>query len=78
MISDGELAHYLPIYLQQVSQDIGLNYVDCSIRQPKTRWGSCTSKHDIMLNSTGWKNKKRESHHSSAINFINEMTIKSL
>ena len=43
--------HYLPIYLQQVSSEIGLNFAECAIRQPKTRWGSCTSKHDIMLNS---------------------------
>lgn len=43
--------HDLPIYLQQVSDDIGLKFDQCAIRQPKTRWGSCTSKHDIMLNS---------------------------
>ncbi len=43
--------HYLPLYLEQVSTEIGLKFGECSIRQPKTRWGSCTSKHDIMLNS---------------------------
>jgi len=43
--------HYLPIYLQQISQEISLTFRQCSIRQPKTRWGSCTSQHDIMLNS---------------------------
>ena len=43
--------HYLPIYLTQVSDEIGLKFADCSIRQPKTRWGSCTAQHDIMLNS---------------------------
>ncbi|MCL6233930.1 M48 family metallopeptidase [Acinetobacter sp. ANC 5579] len=42
---------YLPIYLKQVSIETGLKYGECSIRQPKTRWGSCSSKHDIMLNS---------------------------
>lgn len=42
---------YLPIYLKQVSSETGLKYGDCSIRQPKTRWGSCSAKHDIMLNS---------------------------
>ena len=43
--------HYLPIYLQRVSDETGLNFAECSIRQPKTRWGSCTARHDIMLNS---------------------------
>ncbi len=43
--------HYLPIYLQQVSVETGLKFGECNIRQPKTRWGSCTSRHDIMLNS---------------------------
>ena len=42
---------YLPIYLKQVSSETGLKYGECSIRQPKTRWGSCSAKHDIMLNS---------------------------
>ena len=43
--------HNLPIYLLQVSHEIDLKFSECAIRQPKTRWGSCTSKHDIMLNS---------------------------
>ncbi|QIO08787.1 M48 family metallopeptidase [Acinetobacter lanii] len=47
----GYAKQYLPLYLQEVSQACGLPYGKCSIRQPKTRWGSCTSKHDIMLNS---------------------------
>lgn len=42
---------HLPIYLQQISHETGLKFVHCSIRQPKTRWGSCSAKHDIMLNS---------------------------
>lgn len=42
---------HLPIYLQQVSTEIGLPYQVCHIRQPKTRWGSCSARHDIMLNS---------------------------
>ena len=43
--------HHLPIFLQQVSNETGLAFGECSVRQPKTRWGSCTSRHDIMLNS---------------------------
>ncbi|MEG0481754.1 MAG: SprT family zinc-dependent metalloprotease [Acinetobacter sp.] len=43
--------HHLPLYLKQISHEIGLKFGECSVRQPKTRWGSCTSKHDIMLNS---------------------------
>ena len=42
---------HLPIYLQQISHETGLKFAQCSIRQPKTRWGSCSAKHDIMLNS---------------------------
>jgi predicted metal-dependent hydrolase len=41
----------LPLYLRQVSEQSNLPFNECAIRQPKTRWGSCTSKHDIMLNS---------------------------
>ena len=41
---------HLPIYLEQTSQECQLNFGKCSIRQPKTRWGSCSAKHDIMLN----------------------------
>ena len=42
---------HLPLYLGGVSQESNLSFGKCAIRQPKTRWGSCTSKHDIMLNS---------------------------
>ncbi len=42
---------HLPLYLEDVSQESNLSFGKCAIRQPKTRWGSCTSKHDIMLNS---------------------------
>ncbi|EET81667.1 SprT family zinc-dependent metalloprotease [Acinetobacter radioresistens] len=41
----------LPDYLESISQEIGLPYKTCSIRQPKTRWGSCSSVHDIMLHA---------------------------
>ncbi|MGE8562871.1 MAG: YgjP-like metallopeptidase domain-containing protein, partial [Acinetobacter bohemicus] len=37
--------HHLPIFLTQVSAETGLSFAQCTIRQPKTRWGSCTSKH---------------------------------
>lgn len=42
---------HLPHFLKQVSDEIGLEYLACNIRQAKTRWGSCSAKHDIMLNS---------------------------
>ena len=42
---------FLPEYLTQISQEIGLPYQRCTIRKPKTRWGSCSSKHDIMLHA---------------------------
>ena len=42
---------FLPEYLSQISQEIDLPYQGCTIRKPKTRWGSCSSKHDIMLHA---------------------------
>lgn len=42
---------HLPLYLEELSHEISLRFGKCAIRQPKTRWGSCSAKHDIMLNS---------------------------
>ena len=42
---------HLPLFLQQVSTEINLPYQKISIRQAKTRWGSCSSTQNIMLNS---------------------------
>lgn len=42
---------YLPIFLDNIGQEYELPFAKCTIRQPKTRWGSCNFKHDIMLNS---------------------------
>ena len=42
---------HLPEYLSHVSHHIGLEYGKCNIRQAKTRWGSCSMRKDIMLNS---------------------------
>ena len=41
----------LPLYLEQLSLEIGLQFAKCNIRQAKTRWGSCSGRHDIMLNA---------------------------
>ena len=47
----GYAKQFLPEYLDLVSRQTGLGYGECAIRKPKTRWGSCSSKHDIMLNA---------------------------
>ena len=47
----GYAKQFLPEYLNQISQETGLSYQRCTIRRPKTRWGSCSSKHDIMLHA---------------------------
>lgn len=41
----------LPDYLIHISHECDLPFGQCTIRRPKTRWGSCNTKHDIMLNS---------------------------
>ncbi|MDM1021479.1 SprT family zinc-dependent metalloprotease [Acinetobacter sp. VNK23] len=47
----GYAKQFLPEYLTQISQEIGLPYQSCTIRKPKTRWGSCSSRQDIMLHA---------------------------
>ena len=42
---------HLPEFLKTISAQCQLSYQNCNIRQPKTRWGSCSAKYDIMLNS---------------------------
>lgn len=42
---------HLPMYLQQVADECQLEFQDCQIRQPKTRWGSCSAQQQIMLHS---------------------------
>ena len=42
---------HLPLFLESLSHQYQLPYRACHIRQPKTRWGSCSMHHDIMLNS---------------------------
>jgi len=37
-------------WLDQVSQETGLNFCKLSIRAQKTRWGSCSARHNINLN----------------------------
>lgn len=41
----------LPKLLNDLSEQTHLNYSECSIRRPKTRWGSCSSQHNIMLHA---------------------------
>lgn len=41
----------LPLYLAQLSLETGLAFAKTNIRQAKTRWGSCSVRHDIMLNA---------------------------
>lgn len=41
----------LPKLLNDLSEQTRLNYSECSIRRPKTRWGSCSSQHNIMLHA---------------------------
>lgn len=42
---------HLPQFLHSISQEIGLSYQNCTIRQAKSRWGSCSSVQNIMLSS---------------------------
>ncbi len=42
---------HLPTYLKRLSEERKLSFAQCNIRQPKTRWGSCSAKHDIMLHA---------------------------
>ncbi|NUG11441.1 M48 family metallopeptidase [Acinetobacter seifertii] len=41
----------LPAFLSELSQKTRLSYAECAIRRPKTRWGSCSSQHNIMLHA---------------------------
>lgn len=40
----------LPIYLQELSQELNLPYQNLVIRNQQSRWGSCSSKKNINLN----------------------------
>ncbi|WP_130802855.1 SprT family zinc-dependent metalloprotease [Acinetobacter ihumii] len=42
---------HLPVFLNEISQQIGLPFLDCTVRRPKTRWGSCSAQHNIMLHA---------------------------
>ncbi len=39
----------LPPLLSEVSRETGLAFGDCTVRMPRTRWGSCTHRHNISL-----------------------------
>ena len=41
----------LPELLKELSEHTHLAYRGCTIRRPKTRWGSCSSQHNIMLHA---------------------------
>lgn len=41
---------HLPQLLRDVSEEIGLPYRSVSIRAQRSRWGSCSHRHDISLN----------------------------
>lgn len=41
----------LSAWLARVSDQVGLDYLRVTVRSPKTRWGSCSSSHNISLNS---------------------------
>ncbi len=42
--------HLLP-WLEQVSQETGLDYKDVSVRLQRSRWGSCSARQRINLNA---------------------------
>lgn len=42
---------HLTRFLKQVSNEHEITFSQAKIREAKTRWGSCSAKHDIMLNS---------------------------
>ena len=45
-----EAEQYLPIRTRQLSQKYGFTYSSVSVKLLKRRWGSCTSKGDIVFN----------------------------
>jgi predicted metal-dependent hydrolase len=47
----GQAKRQLLPLLDTLSQETGLTYSGVSVRSPKTRWGSCSVKHRINLNS---------------------------